>query len=178
MIPVGDVIPSPTSPRATFAILGLAAVVWLTAPLFPRDAFPVILTHAAVPAHFSWVAATIGLVAHDGLVQLAANAVVLLILGRAVEDRLGHWRFLAYYVLTGYAGTMASVWGAPSSLLPVLGASAATGGVIGGYLALLPRSHILLLVPAQGGLDAVEVPALLLPGFWLLAQMIWSLGPA
>jgi len=178
MIPVGDVIPSPTSPRATFVILGLAAVVWLTTRLFSSDAFPVILTHGAVPAHFSWVAATIGLVAHDGLVQLATNAVVLLILGRAVEDRLGHWRFVAFYMVTGYAGTMAAVWAAPSSLLPVLGASAATGGVVGGYLALFPRSRILLLVPARDGLDALEVPALLLPGFWLLAQMIWSLGPS
>jgi len=176
MIPVGDVIPSRTSPRATFAILGLAVLVWLAGHLLPGDAIPLILTHGAVPAHFSWVAATVGLVAHAGLVQLATNALVLGILGRAVEDRLGHARFLAFYVVTGYAGTMAAVWAGPSSLLPVLGASAAVGGVIGGYLALFPRSRILLLVPARDGLDALEVPALLLPGFWFLAQMIWSVA--
>jgi membrane associated rhomboid family serine protease len=77
--------------------------------------------------------------------------------------------------VTGYAGTMAAGWADPGALVPVLGASAAVGGVVGGYVALFPRSRILLLVPATDGPDAMEVPALLVPGFWLLAQAIWSL---
>ena len=178
MIPVGDVIPSRTTPRATFAILVLAVLLWLAGLVLPAGSAPLILTHGAVPARFSWVAATMGLIAHTGFVHLATNALALGILGRAVEDRLGHARFVAFYVVTGYAGTLAAVWAAPDSLVPVLGSSAAVGGVIGGYLALFPRSRILLLVPARDGMDAVEVPALILPGFWLLAQMIWTVAPA
>jgi len=176
MIPVGDVIPSRTSPRVTHAILVVFALVWLAGYLWPQAARPLILTYGAPAARLSVIQATLGLVAHNGLMQLVTNALVLALFGRAVEDRLGHARFLVFYLVTGYAGTVAAMWADPSSLVPVLGASAAVGGVVGGYVALFPRSRILLLVPATDGPDAMEVPALLLPAFWLLAQAIWSLG--
>lgn len=176
MIPVGDVIPSRTPPRVTVAILVAFAVEWVTRRFWP-ETFPLILTQGVEPARFSWLAASAGLFAHTGLVQLATNILALWICGRAVEDRLGHTRFLSFYVLAGFAGTLTATWTSPASLTPVLGASAGVAGVIAGYLVLFPRSRILVMVPARDGLDLVEIPALLLPGFWFLSQLIWTIGP-
>ena len=176
MIPVGDVIPSRTPPRVTVAILVVYAAAWLMRQQWPGETFPQILTQGVAPAHFSWLAASAGLFLHVGLVQAASNAIALWICGRTVEDRLGHARFLTFYLLTGYAGSLAAVWAAPASVTPVLAASAAVGGVIGGYLALFPKSRILILVPSRDGLDVVEIPAAVLPGFWFLSQLLWSLG--
>jgi membrane associated rhomboid family serine protease len=88
-----------------------------------------------------------------------------------VEDRLGHFRYLAFYLLTGLGAGLAHAYLHPDSIIPTVGASGAISGVLGGYLVLLPHARVITLVPLFFFFfDIVELPAVLYLGFWFLMQ--------
>ena len=83
---------------------------------------------------------------HGGWLHFLGNMLYLWIFGDNVEDRLGHFAFLVFYLVCGAAAGLAHIFMNPASLLPTLGASGAIAGVMGAYFVLYPQSRILTLV--------------------------------
>jgi membrane associated rhomboid family serine protease len=94
----------------------------------------------------------------------------LWIFGDNVEDRVGHGRFVLFYLLCGIAAAFGQILIDPQSTLPTIGASGAIAGVMGAYFVLYPRSRVLTLLPWIF-IQIVELPATVLLGFWFLMQL-------
>ena len=109
---------------------------------------------------------------HGDLMHIGGNMLYLWIFGDNVEDRMGHVKFLIFYLLTGVLASAAQIVVGPNSLIPNLGASGAIAGVLGGYLVLFPRQSVRVLM----GRGIVEVPALIAIGLWGLLQFINGFG--
>ena len=84
---------------------------------------------------------------HGGLLHLVGNLWTLWIFGPNVEERMGPWRFVVFYVLVGIVAGLAHVATDPHSLIPTIGASGAIAGVMGAYMLLYPRAQILFVIP-------------------------------
>jgi membrane associated rhomboid family serine protease len=98
----------------------------------------------------------------------------LWIFGDNVEDRLGHGRFIIFYLLCGIGAALAQVAVDQSSTLPTIGASGAIAGVMGAYFVMYPRSRVLTLVPLIIIWDIIELPAIALLGLWFILQLFNS----
>ncbi|MBM4439757.1 MAG: rhomboid family intramembrane serine protease [Candidatus Rokubacteria bacterium] len=107
---------------------------------------------------------------HGGLFHIAGNMLYLWIFGDNVEDTLGHARFLLLYLLAGVAAVAAQTVVNPASQVPMVGASGAISGVLGAYLLLFPRASILTLIMFGFFVRFVQVPALIVLGFWIVVQ--------
>src|SRR4026207_1821054 len=144
MFPVADVIPSRPQPRLTVA-LNAANVLAFVYPLSlpAADAYAWTQRFAFVPVEASWTTATTSLFLHENSVHLGLNIIVLWVFGDNVEDQLGHGRFLALYLLSGYAAWAASLWATPASSVPLAGANGAIAGLMGAYFVMFPRSRVL-----------------------------------
>jgi membrane associated rhomboid family serine protease len=118
---------------------------------------------------------------HGGWLHLLGNMLYLWIFGNNIEDRLGRAAFLGFYLLGGIAAAVAQVAIAPDSDVPLIGASGAIAATLGAYLVLYPRARILSLVFLGFFYQLIEVPAILVLGFWFVLQLIdgvASLGAA
>jgi membrane associated rhomboid family serine protease len=111
---------------------------------------------------------------HGGFLHIAGNMLFLAIFGPNVEDAMGTVRFTGFYLLGGIAALVAQVLVDPNSTAPTLGASGAIAAVLGGYIVLYPRARILSLVFIVFFVTIVEVPAVLLLGFWFLQQLYFG----
>jgi membrane associated rhomboid family serine protease len=120
-----------------------------------------------------WSALTLvtSLFIHGGLLHLAGNMLYLFIFGAAVEERLGHARYLWFYLAAGIAAGVATVWMAPQSDLPVIGASGAIAGVLGAYFIFYPGARILTVLPLLIFVEIFNVPAVLYLLVWFAAQL-------
>ena len=108
---------------------------------------------------------------HAGLVHLAGNMLYLFVFGPAVEGRLSHARFLGFYIASGTFACLVMVAMAPRSQVPVIGASGAIAGVLGGYFVLYPGGRIKTVLPASFVLRRVDIPAVLYLLIWFALQL-------
>ena len=171
MIPLRDVIPSRTTPGVTITLIVLNVLIYLLGLMLSeqgRDAM--IYTFGLVPAFFSVINLFTAMFVHGGFAHLAGNMLFLWIFGDNVEDRLGHGRFLAFYLMCGGVAALAQTMLNANSLVPMVGASGAIAGVMGAYLVLYPRSRVLMLFPFPPIL--FELPALFFLGMWFLVQFL------
>ena len=171
MIPLRDVIPSRTTPGVTISIIAINIAIYLFGLFLTdrgRDSF--ILAFGLVPAYFTLVSVFTSMFVHGGLLHLIGNMLFLWIFGDNIEDRLGHGRFIAFYVMCGIAAALAQVALNPNSLIPMVGASGAIAGVMGAYLVLYPHSRILMLFPFPVFL--FELPAVVFLGIWFVVQFL------
>lgn len=109
---------------------------------------------------------------HGGWMHIMGNLLYLWIFGDDVEDRLGHARYLVFYLACGWVATYAQIWSTPASHLPAIGASGAIAGVLGAYLALHPGSRVLTLLPLALFTSLVRIPAYFFLGFWFAQQFL------
>jgi membrane associated rhomboid family serine protease len=137
----------------------------------------------AVPANISHFQSLPTLVTamfiHGSLSHIVGNMVALKLFGDTIEDAMGHWGYLLFYLLTGLAATATQVLIEPSSTIPIVGASGAIAGVMGAYLVLFPRRAF--RIPFRVGIliRVWEVPAFIVIGLWFVQQLfngIASLG--
>jgi rhomboid family protein len=172
MIPLRDVIPSRTTPYITITIITLNALAWLFELALPREVLPVFLQfYGVVPADFSAPTLVTSMFLHGGWLHVIGNMWYLWIFGDNVEDRLGHGRFLVFYLLCGVGAALGQLAIDPESTLPVIGASGAIAGIMGAYFVLYPHSRVLTLIPLIIWWEIIELPAILLLGFWFLMQL-------
>ena len=175
MIPLRDVIPSRTTPYITITIIVLNALAWLFEVSLPHDVLNEFLTiYGVVPAYFSWPTLITSMFLHGSWSHVIGNMWYLWIFGDNVEDRVGHGRFIFFYLLCGIAAALGQVAVNPSSMLPTIGASGAIAGVMGAYFVLYPHSRVLTLVPWIF-IQIIELPAIVLLGFWFL-MLLFSAG--
>jgi membrane associated rhomboid family serine protease len=109
---------------------------------------------------------------HGSWMHIIGNMVYLLIFGDQIEDRLGHLRFLVFYLIAGIAAGVGQVLAQPLSVLPCVGASGAIAGVLGAYLVLYPRNAVKVLLFR----DIVLMPASIVLGFWAVMQVVGKFG--
>src|SRR3954462_13724622 len=165
MIPLRDVIPSRTTPYITVTIIALNAVAWLYELSLPHESLNVFLTaFGVVPAYFSAPTLITSMFLHGSWSHVLGNMWYLWIFGDNVEDRVGHGRFILFYLLCGIAAALGQILIDPQSTLPTIGASGAIAGVMGAYFVLYPRSRVLTLIPLIIFMDIVELPAVFLLG--------------
>jgi membrane associated rhomboid family serine protease len=116
---------------------------------------------------------------HGGWLHLGGNMLYLWIFGDNVEDKLGHFRYLIFYLLCGIAASALHVYIQPNSMVPTIGASGAISGVLGAYIIMFPRARVLTLIPIFIFIQLAELPAYILLGFWFVLQFfngVLSLG--
>ena len=104
---------------------------------------------------------------------------MLWLFGDNVEDRMGHGRFLVFYLLCGFAAGFTHFLSNPGSIVPTIGASGAIAGVMGAYFRLFPRARIVTFVPVFFVPFMVDIPAVIYIGYWFLTQVfsgVLSLG--
>jgi membrane associated rhomboid family serine protease len=116
---------------------------------------------------------------HGGVMHLLGNMLYLWIFGNNVEDLMGHFRFLSFYLISGLAGAALQIAVGPEARVPMIGASGAIAGVLGAYLVLFPAARVSTLIILVFFIRIVEVPALIVLGVWLLIQLLnaGSMGP-
>jgi membrane associated rhomboid family serine protease len=108
---------------------------------------------------------------HGGILHIAGNMLYLFIFGAAVEYWMGAARYLIFYLAAGIAAALATVWIAPESNVPVIGASGAIAGVLGAYFILYPRGRILTILPIFIFIQFIEIPAVIYLLFWFAIQL-------
>ena len=172
MLPLRDVIPSRTVPYVTVTLIVLNAIAWFYEVSMPREQLAVFLqAYGVVPAAFIPSTLLTSMFLHGGWFHVIANMWYLWIFGDNVEDRLGHGRFVAFYLLCGIVAAFGQILMNPDSTLPTIGASGAIAGVMGAYLVLYPHSRVLTLIPLIIYWEIIELPAIFLLGFWFLMQL-------
>lgn len=107
---------------------------------------------------------------HGGWLHLLGNMLFLFVFGRSIEDRFGHLKFLLIYLLGGLGGALLHIVLNAGSRIPTIGASGAIAGVLGAYFVSFPGARITTLIPILFFFWRVELPALLLLGYWFLLQ--------
>ena len=171
MIPLRDVIPSRSTPYITITIIALNALAWLFELSLPHPVLNEFITlYGVVPAAFAPATLVTSMFLHGSWSHVLGNMWYLWIFGDNVEDRVGHGRFILFYLLCGIVAALGQVAVAPHSTLPTIGASGAIAGVMGAYFVLYPRSRVLTLIPWIF-LQIVELPAIVLLGFWFVMQL-------
>jgi len=172
MIPLRDVIPSRTFPFVTITIIVLNALAWmLELSLDSRDLQQFIYTYGVIPGNFHAPTLVTSMFLHGSWMHILGNMWYLWIFGDNVEDRFGHAGFVLFYLLCGFAAALGQILINSSSMLPTIGASGAIAGVMGAYFVMYPQSRVLTLVPIVFYIDIIELPAIVLLGFWFLMQL-------
>lgn len=179
LFPIRDHNPSGRRPYVGWLLIGLNVLIFAAYyPLFD-DARALNLFFAdwaLVPARLSEGQGAHTLVSsmflHGGVLHLAGNMLFLWIFGDNLEDVLGHFGFLLFYLASGLAAGMAQYLAAPGSAVPMVGASGAIAGVMGGYLLLFPRARIDLLFFIVIFFRVFTVPAWLMLGMWFGFQLV------
>jgi membrane associated rhomboid family serine protease len=177
VFPLSDVIPSRTTPVVTVSLIAINVLVFLYQVTLPDLALELFVgTYALIPAWFTWPALLTSQFLHAGWLHAIGNMLYLWIFGDNVEDRLGHVRFLFFYLGSGVAAALLQVLFNPVSNVPMVGASGAIAGVMGAYFVLYPHSRVLTAVFLIIFFDIIEIPAIFFLGIWFLMQLLSGVG--
>jgi len=177
MIPLRDVIPSRTTPVVTIGLIVANTLVFLFQVSLPRPELRMFVQEfGLIPAQFSVPTLVTSVFLHGGWLHFIGNMWYLWIFGDNVEDRMGHLRYLAFYLICGIVAGLGHVVIGPESYLPTIGASGAIAGVMGAYFVLYPRSRILTLIPIIVFIQIIEIPAVFFLAFWFIMQLFSGVG--
>ena len=122
-----------------------------------------------------WRATVSSMFMHGGWFHLIGNMWFLWIFGNNIEDVTGRGRFVLFYLLCGLAADAAQIASNPESIVPMVGASGAIGGVMGAYAVLFPKARVQTLIILGFFVRIIDVPALFMLGYWFLLQILMGL---
>ncbi|MBI5650002.1 MAG: rhomboid family intramembrane serine protease [Chloroflexi bacterium] len=190
MIPIGDDNPSRHLPTVTWSLIAINVVVFLyelTLRPGALDRFVIewgviphdILLLLANPFDTSldvWATLLTSQFLHGGWAHIIGNMLFLWVFGDNIEDALGHFIYLAFYLASGVVAALAQTLVIGASTIPSIGASGAIAGVLGAYLILYPLAQIKILVPLFILFWTVRLPALLVIGWWFAQQFFYGVG--
>ena len=193
MIPLRDANPTRRAPIVTLLLIAACFVVFayelgITADSGDAGLNRFFLQYGVVPRKVSAaidhrdiaspaiVAIFTSMFLHGGWIHILGNMLYLWIFGNNVEDRLGRVAFLGFYLVGGVAAALTQIAINPESTAPLVGASGAIAAALGAYLVLYPGARILSLVFLGFFYQLIEVPALIVLGFWFVLQLIDGLG--
>lgn len=180
MIPLKDRNPSRSYPLVNYSIIALNVLVFLNQPRGSDPALEQFAQQWGVVPYWliygehvgSWVTPFTSMFIHGGWFHLLTNMWFLHVFGDNVEDELGKIRYVMFYLLCGLGGVAGQVAISPASTTPMVGASGAIAGVLGGYVLLHPRAPILTLVPIFIFLQFIEIPAYFYIFIWFGLQVL------
>jgi len=191
VVPLKDDNPTQTTAYVTYGLVALNILVFLyeltlSQPqleqffqawaMVPRELTASFGSTAAIAANPEWVTLFSSQFLHGGFLHIAGNMLYLWIFGNNVEDRLGHVKFLIFYLVCGALAALAQWYFASGSTIPSLGASGAIAGVMGAYIIRFPKARVLTLVPLGIILIPFRIPAVFFLGFWFLMQAFNSIA--
>jgi membrane associated rhomboid family serine protease len=184
MFPIRDHNPSTRTPFVTWALIVVNVLIFLSYypshaasearllafyadwALVPSEVLRGLDVHTVLTSMFL----------HGGWMHLIGNMLFLWIFGDNMEDLLGHLGFLAFYVVSGLAAAAGQILAGPGSSIPMVGASGAIAGVMGGYLLFFPKARIDVLVIIFFLIKIFTVPAWLMLGLWFGLQLVNGLS--
>ncbi len=184
MIPLHDDNPTERTPVITITFIVACVLVFLyQASLPPQPGEILVFQYGAIPAIvFGHANLPEGIVAipayatlitsmflHGGWMHLIGNMLYLWVFGNNIEDVMGHARYVVFYLTCGILAALSHAVTEPSSTVPMVGASGAISGVLGAYLLLFPRAHVLVLMP---GIGMTRVAAGIVLGMWFVMQLL------
>lgn len=185
MFPVKDTIPSRTPPVMMWMLIGVNTLVFLyELGLSERELEVFFYYFGLVPARYThpdwamfvgfplddyWPFLT-SMFLHGGWLHFLGNMWTLWIFGDNVEDRMGPFRFLLFYLLCGLMAGIVHWMTNPHSTIPTVGASGAIAGVMGAYFVLYPTARVITIVPIFFFPLFLELPAILYLGIWFYGQ--------
>jgi membrane associated rhomboid family serine protease len=185
MIPLKDNIPSRFFPFVTIGLIIANVLIFLYQLVQGMNFEVFLIKYAAIPQEVTSgqeltpnspfpVTLTIfsSMFMHGGFFHLFSNMLYLWIFGDNVEDRLGHFKFLIFYLLCGVAATFSHILTNPHSTLPMVGASGAIAGVLGAYIITFPNARILTLIFFGFFVRIIQIPAVFVLGFWFILQLL------
>ncbi len=198
MFPYRDDNPTLASPIATFLLIGANLAMWILVQgmgaepslsrsvcelgLIPGEFLGLVPQGATVPMgprtacvlgdEQTWFTPLSSMFLHGGWFHLIGNMWFLWVFGNNVEDSMGHFRYLTFYVLCGLAAAAAQTFMNPSSAIPMVGASGAISGVMGAYIVLYPKVRVHMIVILAIFITRIVVPAYLMLGYWFLLQIV------
>ncbi|HEX7343775.1 MAG TPA: rhomboid family intramembrane serine protease [bacterium] len=189
MIPIRDENPARTFPLVTMCLIAVNVAVFIYQLTLPAADLHRFITgfglipaeilgrapriHAAIPQALTLITAQF---LHGGIFHLLGNMLYLWIFGNNIEDLLGRFRFVIFYLLCGTLAAVAHIILNPMSMLPMVGASGAIAGVLGAYLVSFPRARITILIFVFFFVTTTQVPALVVLGLWFIMQLFYVLG--
>lgn len=183
MLPIRDHNPSGRTPYVTYALIAINVIVFLSYwPLFDNlralDQF--FYDWALIPRFVSQRGDYEGLFTsmflHGGLMHLAGNMLFLWIFGDNIEDEMGHFGYLLFYLAAGIGAGAVHVVSAPYSQVPTVGASGAIAGVMGSYLLLFPKARVDIFLFFIIFFRILPIPAWLMLGLWFALQLFNGVG--
>lgn len=176
MIPLHDSQKSSTTPVVVIVLIAINIAVFLFEMLldeYSRNHF--VATYGLVTARFQVADLVTHMFLHSGWMHLIGNMWFLWVFGDNVEDVLGHWKFLAFYLGCGLAAAAAQAAFTPATAIPMVGASGAIAGVMGAYLIKFPSSRVTTLVPFFF-LFTFDFPAIFILLYWFGLQLVSGVG--
>jgi len=191
VVPLRDNNPITITPYVTYGLIIANILIFLyelslpqqqlegffhLAAVVPREltaSFAGIAVNQPVP---EWLTLITSQFLHGGLLHLGGNMLFLWIFGNNVEDRLGHVKYLIFYLTCGILAALTQWFFAQNSTIPSLGASGAIAGVMGAYILRFPRAEILTLLPLGFFITMVQIPAVFFLGFWFVQQAFYGVA--
>lgn len=186
MIPLRDSIRSRRFPIVNLAIIAVNVLVFLFELLLtPRELTAFVRQFGLVPAAYrspldllagqglrGFYPFLTSMFLHNGWLHIGGNMLFLWVFGDNVEDKLGHLRYLLFYLTAGVISGAVHVMLNISSRVPTIGASGAVAGVLGSYFVMFPGSRVLAIVPLGLFWTVTEVPAVVFLVIWFLLQLV------
>lgn len=191
MIPLSDSdTPRRRVPIVNYVIIGLNAIAFLYELTLPEAQLQTfIFAYGAVPLEIVtgrdmlplgpgliWLTLFTSMFLHGGWLHFLGNMLYLWIFGDNVEDCMGRWRYVVFYLACGLAAGFAQIMVDPNSAIPSIGASGAISGVLGAYLVLFPHATVRTLISLGYFVRLVPVPAIIVIGLWALTQFIYGVA--
>ena len=183
MLPLRDTVRAATRPIVMPLLIVANALIFvlIELPLSERQLNVLLFYFGVVPARLleppigpdAYTLVTSQFL-HGGWLHLISNMLALFIFGDNVEDRMGHFRFLVFYLLCGILAGLTHVWADPTSTVPAIGDSGALAGVLAAYMLMFPTARVLTLIPVFILPWLVEIPALLWLGGWFASQLLYG----
>lgn len=186
-IPLRDDNPTVRIPYVTLLFLALNILIFFFQLFSPNGLEYYVLRMGAIPyeiTHFTSLSISnvprlpppltliTAMFLHGGLFHLFGNMLYLWIFGNNIEDYLGSFRFVFFYLLCGLGASLTHIIFNPNSQVPMIGASGAIAGILGAYLILYPRTNVLTLVFLFFFIRIIPIPAAIVLGFWFLLQIL------
>lgn len=181
MFPIRDHNPSTQTPFVTWALIAANVAVFLLSLSLYGDEIALnrfYTNYAMIPDRIlegSGLATVLtSMFLHAGILHIAGNMLFLWVFGDNLEERMGHLGFLAFYLACGIAAAGAQILADPASDIPMVGASGAIAGVMGGYLLLFPRARVDVLFVIVILIRVIPIPAWVVLGFWFASQLVYG----
>ncbi|MEJ2182111.1 MAG: rhomboid family intramembrane serine protease [Nitrospirota bacterium] len=180
MIPYKDDNPTRRPPVVTLAIIALNVLVFIMelagnmqAMAFNYGAIPkAMLTLQSNQPISPVLTVFTAMFLHGGFLHIGGNMLYFWIFGNNIEDKLGHGRFLVFYLLSGVVAAYSNALVDPTSTVPMIGASGAIAGILGAYILLFPRAQVYTVIILIFFIQIVRLPSLIVIGFWIIIQVI------